>query len=338
MEKKNFYFFYFLAVQIVPILLLYSTLCSYLNITNESFSFVYLLKAFFIPLETLNSINDIWGYLYLGPVIGAIIVGIYVKNAIQFKFATFIVLAWLRILWIVLLPFAISYLSSLIIFLMIFEFLPMILVIGVWNFICLLASEIVYNTCEDIKVSRNKPFIGPSGGYVFYDKGTNGDGWRYLEAAPSGWSGGAPSRWSGEAEDTEYVFGYHRFEGANIAVGGTETGIGSGKKNTQKLVAAMESSAYNSSSGSTKTAEYAAKVCAEYRGGGHDDWFLPSRDELNKMYRSLKKKNMGSFFGAYYWSSSEVDNRHAWYQTFKDGSQYKEYRTQKFRIRPVRAF
>jgi hypothetical protein len=32
---------------------------------------------------------------------------------------------------------------------------------------------------------RKVPDIGPSGGYVFYDKGNNSGGWRFLEAAPA---------------------------------------------------------------------------------------------------------------------------------------------------------
>ncbi len=33
--------------------------------------------------------------------------------------------------------------------------------------------------------------LGPAGGYIFYDKGTYSDEWRYLEAAPYGWYSGA---------------------------------------------------------------------------------------------------------------------------------------------------
>ena len=33
------------------------------------------------------------------------------------------------------------------------------------------------------------PYLGPTGGDVFYDKGNYSDGWRYLESAPVGWSG-----------------------------------------------------------------------------------------------------------------------------------------------------
>ncbi|NBK23838.1 MAG: PEGA domain-containing protein, partial [Spirochaetia bacterium] len=171
--------------------------------------------------------------------------------------------------------------------------------------------------------------IGPSGGYVFYDKGYYSNGWRYLEAAPAGWSGGSGG--------PGYIFGYHRPARTNIVVGGTGTGIGSGKENTQKLVGAMGLSVYSSSSGSEKTAQYAARLCAEYRGGGYDDWFLPSKDELNLMYQNLKRNNLGGFSGDFYWSSSEYGALDVWLQSFFGGNQYVNVRYVEARVRPVRA-
>ncbi|MFA7019366.1 MAG: InlB B-repeat-containing protein, partial [Sphaerochaetaceae bacterium] len=172
--------------------------------------------------------------------------------------------------------------------------------------------------------------IGPSGGLIFYEKDSYSDGWRYLEAAPAGWSGGS--------EDPEYRFGFHRIstEGTNIKVG-TETGLGSGKANTQALVAAMGSSAYSDSSGSTTTAQYAAKVCADYQGGGHDDWFLPSKDELNLMYQNLYRKSLGGFNNwSTYWSSSEDSANYAW--SLGHWGQGSSSRSNVNEVRPVRAF
>lgn len=167
---------------------------------------------------------------------------------------------------------------------------------------------------------------------MFYDKGWETDGWRYLEAAPSDILLGDSASY--------HSFGYHRTsdQGSNMTVG-TGTGIGSGKENTQKLVGAMGSSVYRySSDNNTKTTQYAAKMCAEYRGGGYADWFLPSKSELNLMYQNLKKNNLGGFSGGYYWSSSEYDANYAWYQYFDFGTQYFGYRRNGGRVRPVRAF
>ena len=119
---------------------------------------------------------------------------------------------------------------------------------------------------------------------------------------------------------------------------GTGEGIGSGKENTRKLVGAMGLSAYSSSSGSTTPTQYAARMCADYRGGGYADWFLPSRYELNLMYQNLHRNNLGGFSGGIYWSSSEYDADGAWLQAFGSGTQYIGNRYDDFRVRPVRAF
>ena len=58
---------------------------------------------------------------------------------------------------------------------------------------------------------------------------------------------------------------------ANVA---TDTAIGTGEENTIAIIDAQ---------GGIATS-YAAGVARSYRGGGFDDWFLPSKDELNQMY------------------------------------------------------
>ncbi|MEI6695682.1 MAG: DUF1566 domain-containing protein [Bacteroidota bacterium] len=53
---------------------------------------------------------------------------------------------------------------------------------------------------------------------------------------------------------------------------------------------------------------------------GYSDWYLPSRDELNKLY--LNQNSIGGFASNYYWSSSEYGNYDAWGQNFTNGYQY----------------
>lgn len=164
--------------------------------------------------------------------------------------------------------------------------------------------------------------IGPSGGYVFYENPNYAtDGWRYMEAAPAGWSG--------VAEDPYKVWG-----GYKTTVGGTGTAIGTGAGNTQKIVTTFgDAEPYYS-----KT-DYAAKMCADYRGGGYDDWFLPSKDGLNLMYENLKEKNLGGFSDSdLFWSSSEHYANYAWAQYFNYGFQINYNRNLEARVRPVRAF
>jgi len=62
---------------------------------------------------------------------------------------------------------------------------------------------------------------------------------------------------------------------------------------------------------------YAAGLCRAYSAtgdGGLNDWYLPSKDELNKLY--LNKTVIGGFANNFYWSSTEDDYNDAWLQYF----------------------
>lgn len=78
--------------------------------------------------------------------------------------------------------------------------------------------------------------------------------------------------------------------------------IGTGNQNTLDIVAGCS------------TASIAAQLCSDLVLGGYSDWYLPSKDELNKLY--LNKTAIGGFVSDYYWSSSEVSANGAWYQNF----------------------
>lgn len=78
----------------------------------------------------------------------------------------------------------------------------------------------------------------------------------------------------------------------DIITGATETAIGTGLANTNKIIA------------SQGNGNYAAKICKDYRGGGFDDWYLPSIEELRKL--SLNRTLIGGFKIFYYWSSTEI--------------------------------
>lgn len=221
-------------------------------------------------------------------------------------------------------------------------------------------GKIVYE-CTECHESRSeyKTYAtgasGPAGGKVFYDcdadnESGNADGlkssecgWRYLEAAP--------------ADLGTFIFGYYRTSdsGSNLFVNGTTTynasnctgtAIGTGKANTEKLVNAMGSQAYLSSSGSDKAA-YAAKACADYVIGDFDDWFLPSKDELNAVFTNLWVASHEGFASGYFWSSSEDSGNagQAWEQYFDDSNPYLgpgkknlQTRFQSYYVRPIRAF
>jgi hypothetical protein len=90
---------------------------------------------------------------------------------------------------------------------------------------------------------------------------------------------------------------------------GTSTDYGEGENNTNNIIAQHGGVSTN----------YAAGVARAYTGGGHDDWFLPSKDELNKLW--LNRETIGGFTdtdGGDYWSSSEYRSGRAWCQVFDD--------------------
>ena len=157
--------------------------------------------------------------------------------------------------------------------------------------------------------------MGPAGGWVFYDKGSYSDQWRYLEAAPEDQS--TSQEWS-NIHDT--------------AVPGTYTAVGYGNGNTINMVT------------QDNTAGFAGTICASHEknhgGTTYDYWFLPSRDELALMYANLHNQAtpVGDFGSVYYWSSSEDSSNDARWHSFSSGSQGSNSKGNGYRVRAVRSF
>ena len=84
------------------------------------------------------------------------------------------------------------------------------------------------------------------------------------------------------------------------------------------------------------TSGNASAVCKSYSGGGFTDWYLPSKDELNKLY--INKSAIGGFASGFYWSSSEDGSSYAWYQDFASGVQDNYPKGYTYYVRAVRAF
>jgi hypothetical protein len=97
------------------------------------------------------------------------------------------------------------------------------------------------------------------------------------------------------------------WNGSFVTTGATSTTDGLG--NTIAIIGAQGNSGV-----------YAAKLCRDYRGGGFNDWFLPSKDQLNSLFS--QKSIVGGFVDEIYWSSTEVGEGEAWIQYFLNGEQW----------------
>lgn len=61
----------------------------------------------------------------------------------------------------------------------------------------------------------------------------------------------------------------------------------------------------------------------EFRQSHSDNWFLPSKDELNLIYMDRANlNNLSLNINSYYWSSSKLSSDYAWLQNFSTGRQY----------------
>ena len=169
-------------------------------------------------------------------------------------------------------------------------------------------------SCEFIEIGDSY-----QGGIVFYLDSNNLGG---LIAAPTDQSNAA--EWG--------------CQGTNIVnAGGTVIGIGN--QNTIDIEAGCT------------TVGTAADICANLTLGGYNDWFLPSKDELNEMWKNLADSdgdgtntgpsdpnNLGNFANLVYWSSSETDNDEAWGQIFDLGTQDYGDKVTTVYVRAVRSF
>jgi len=139
--------------------------------------------------------------------------------------------------------------------------------------------------------------------------------------------------WDGDSYTGTYVWSTSQFKISNNTdyayqeLATTGTAIGDGAGNTKKILAKYPVAIYPNS---------AAAVASEYRGGGFNDWFLPSKDELKQLY--VSKSLVGGYVDFIYWSSSEMSPSVAWYHIFINGLQGDSIKSYFKRVRPVRVF
>jgi len=127
---------------------------------------------------------------------------------------------------------------------------------------------------------------------------------------------------SDQSTGTTWNSGTESYQGSN------GTALGTGNTNTNTIV------------GSLGTGNYAAKLCYDLVLGGYSDWFLPSKDELNKLY--LNQTAIGGFTTDGYWSSTEehVDatTNLAYVQHFTNGNFDTYTKSDSYRVRAIRYF
>jgi hypothetical protein len=153
---------------------------------------------------------------------------------------------------------------------------------------------------------------GPAGGLIFYDKGNSSGGWRYLEAAP--------------ADINRKLRGTSESINENDC---KERGVGWGKRNTAAIM--VEAQKRGGGFG------WAAQACDAYTYNGFDDWYLPSRDELQYLYGNLHMQGLGDTRNEWYISSTATSGRNIWWGVdFSNGRQ--DDNNFEMRVRPVRQF
>jgi hypothetical protein len=111
----------------------------------------------------------------------------------------------------------------------------------------------------------------------------------------------------------------------NVLSGADATALGSGNQNTLDITIACLSAS-------------AAKHCLDLVTGGYSDWYLPSKDELWKIF--LNRSVNGITNGDAFWSSSEINSSDAWVISFSEATTlqqiYKGYTN--YSVLPIRSF
>jgi hypothetical protein len=128
------------------------------------------------------------------------------------------------------------------------------------------------------------------------------------------------------------ILGIRWNNGTDINTGARATAIGTGLSNTNAIIAAQGATATN----------YAAGLARAHNGGGYNDWYLPSKDELAKIWINRIAIGGWSSSGTLvdYWSSSEINNGDAYFMYYNDGVLYSgyNYKPSSCHVRAVRSF
>lgn len=99
---------------------------------------------------------------------------------------------------------------------------------------------------------------------------------------------------------------------AGTLFGATGTAMGTGANNTSIMAAGCS------------TSNSVCYMASNLSLNGYSDWFVPSKDEMTKIYST--KDDVGrTFTSPYYWTSSEKDAGLAWYINWSNGGLSADY-------------
>ena len=139
----------------------------------------------------------------------------------------------------------------------------------------------------------------------------------YLEAAPMNISG--TQQWT--TNSTDLILNL-----SQNPTNQTDWVIGRGRLNTAIIIAR----------GTNFSPPYTTPAATACRNLPGNDWFLPSKNELNELW--LRRLAVGVPSSGNFWSSSQVNNVEAWGQGFNTGDQSNGNKDYNWTVRAIRAF
>ena len=137
-------------------------------------------------------------------------------------------------------------------------------------------------TGQTLTYCSGVPTLGPcpvhigdsyQGGIVFY----------ILQSSDPGYDANLQHGFIAATADQCQNTGIQWSNGSSVWTSTENTALGTGSANTTAIINIQG------------VGNYAASICRNYNGGGYNDWFLPSKDELYKLY--LNQGVVGGFNG-----------------------------------------
>jgi hypothetical protein len=174
--------------------------------------------------------------------------------------------------------------------------------------------------------------IGPGKGIVIFDAGSRQTWGRYIEIARDGWSGSnsdPKAIWCDITADGGFV-NFLETPGASPAKSKLSREIGTGISNTDLMLA--------------KCTTGAALLARSYKGGGMNDWSLPSADEFAALIKYQMKSGWFykgyDIYNTYHFTSTEwtYDYSLAFQIQTQFGGPYLESKNSLKFVRPFRTF